>query len=86
MSTMASTTTSTAPVPPEVLAKPAARALSEALGYSVLSIEDFRGDLAITVERKAWVEAARRLGLHAVWVNRRGTCWPAFASAWTTST
>ncbi|MGD8207928.1 MAG: HAD family hydrolase [Thiohalocapsa sp.] len=23
------------------------------------------------------VEAARRLGLHAVWVNRRGACWPA---------
>ncbi len=61
MSTMASPTTNPAPVSPEVLAKPAARVLSEALGDNVLSIEDFRGDLAITVERKAWVEAARLL-------------------------
>ena len=58
---MASVTTSTVPIPPEVLAKPAARVLSESLGDNVLSIEDFRGDLAITVERKAWVEAARLL-------------------------
>jgi NADH-quinone oxidoreductase subunit C/D len=61
MSTMASVTTNAAPTPPEVLARPAARALSTALGDNVLSIEDFRGDLAITVERKAWVEAARLL-------------------------
>ena len=41
---MASTpTTNTAPASPEVLAKPAARALKETLGDSVLSIEDFRG-------------------------------------------
>jgi NADH-quinone oxidoreductase subunit C/D len=43
------------------MAKPAARVLSEALGDKVLSIEDFRGDLAIAVERKAWVEAVRLL-------------------------
>jgi NADH:ubiquinone oxidoreductase subunit C len=58
MSTMASVTSA---VPPEVLAKPAARVLSEALGDNLLSIEDFRGDLAVTVERRAWVEAARLL-------------------------
>jgi NADH-quinone oxidoreductase subunit C/D len=61
---MASVTTNTAPVAPEIMAKPAARVLKEALGDRVLSIEDFRGDLAITVERKAWVEAARQLRDH----------------------
>ena len=58
---MASTT---AAAPPEVLAKPAARLLSEALGERVLAISDFRGDLAITVARGAWVEAARLLKDH----------------------
>jgi tetratricopeptide (TPR) repeat protein len=53
---MASTT---AAAPPEVLAKPAARILSEALGERVLAVSDFRGDLAITVERRAWAEAAQ---------------------------
>ena len=48
-------------VAPDLLAKPAARILSEALGDRVLSITDFRGDLAITVRRQAWVEAARLL-------------------------
>jgi NADH-quinone oxidoreductase subunit C/D len=64
MPTMASVTTTTAPVPPEVLAKPAARVLSESLGDNVLGIADFRGDLAVTVERKAWVEATRLLRDH----------------------
>ena len=50
--------------PPEVLAKPAARVLSEALGERVLGVTDFRGDLAITVDRRAWVEAARLLRDH----------------------
>jgi NADH-quinone oxidoreductase subunit C/D len=59
---MASTT---AAAPPEVLAKPAARLLSEMLGDRVLAISDFRGDLAITVARSAWVEAARLLKDHA---------------------
>jgi NADH-quinone oxidoreductase subunit C/D len=54
----------TAVAPPEVLAKPAARVLSEALGERVLAISDFRGDLAITVARSAWVEAARLLKDH----------------------
>ncbi len=49
---------------PEVLARPAARALKEALGDRILTIEEFRGDLTITVERKVWVEAARRLRDH----------------------
>jgi NADH-quinone oxidoreductase subunit C/D len=50
--------------PPEVLAKPAARLLSEALGDRLVGITDFRGDLAITVKREAWVEAARLLRDH----------------------
>jgi NADH-quinone oxidoreductase subunit C/D len=53
-----------APAAPEVLAKPAARVLSEALGERVLALSDFRGDLAITVTRGAWVEAARLLKHH----------------------
>ena len=55
---------STAVAPPEVLAKPAARILSEKLGDRVLAISDFRGDLAISVTRGAWVEAARLLRDH----------------------
>jgi len=58
---MASTT---AAAPPAVLAKPAARVLSETLGERVLAISDFRGDLAVTVARGAWVEAARLLKDH----------------------
>src|SRR5512147_2894861 len=49
---------------PAVLAKPAARVLSEALGERVLGISDWRGDLTISVDRKAWVEAARLLRDH----------------------
>jgi len=56
---------STAAAPPDVLTKPAARLLSEALGDRLLGIADFRGDLAITVKRQAWVEAARLLRDHA---------------------
>jgi len=56
---------SAAPVAsPEVLAKPAARVLAEALGPGVLGVSDYRGDLAITVERRAWVEAAGLLRDH----------------------
>ena len=54
----------TALAPPEVLAKPAARILTEALGDRVLRVSDFRGDLAISVTRGAWVEAARLLKDH----------------------
>jgi NADH-quinone oxidoreductase subunit C/D len=53
-----------AAVTPEVLAKPGARLLAEALGDRLLSATDFRGDLAITVDRQAWVEAARMLRDH----------------------
>jgi NADH-quinone oxidoreductase subunit C/D len=53
-----------AAVTPEVLAKPGARLLAEALGDRLLSATDFRGDLAITVDRRAWVEAARMLRDH----------------------
>jgi NADH-quinone oxidoreductase subunit C/D len=55
---------STTAAPPDVLAKPAARVLSQALGDRLLGITDFRGDLAITVKREAWVEAARLLRDH----------------------
>jgi NADH-quinone oxidoreductase subunit C/D len=64
MTSVTTNTDSAPPVPPEVLAKPTARVLRDALGDRVLSIEDFRGDLAITVERKGWVEAARLLRDH----------------------
>src|SRR5262245_1169799 len=43
---------------------PAARVLRSELGAHVRSIEDFRGDLAITVERDAWVRAASLLRDH----------------------
>jgi NADH-quinone oxidoreductase subunit C/D len=64
---MASATTNTnsaPPVPPEILARPPARVLSETLGDNVLAVDDFRGDLSITVDRKAWVEAVRQLRDH----------------------
>lgn len=41
--------------------KPAARILRRALGDNVLAAGDWRGDLTITVARKAWTEAARIL-------------------------
>jgi len=40
---------------------PAARILSDRLKDQVLRIEEFRGDLALTVSPKAWVDAARLL-------------------------
>jgi hypothetical protein len=43
---------------------PAARVLTERLGSQVLKVDDFRGDLAITVDRRAWVEAVRMLRDH----------------------
>jgi NADH-quinone oxidoreductase subunit C/D len=49
---------------PEVLAKPAARLLSAALGDRLLGLANFRGDLAIAVKREAWVDAARLLRDH----------------------
>src|SRR5437016_4297367 len=44
--------------------KPAARILSQQLGDQVLRVEDWRGDLAITVSAKAWVQAATTLCNH----------------------
>src|SRR5438876_1149456 len=43
---------------------PAARLLREQLGDKVRGVDDFRGDLAITVAREAWVEAATLLRNH----------------------
>ena len=55
--------TQTSPSPAEV-SSPVARALKEALGAEVLKVEDFRGDLAITVTPAAWVRAATLLKTH----------------------
>jgi NADH-quinone oxidoreductase subunit C/D len=46
------------------LDKPAARVLAQALGEAVRRVDDFRGDLAVTVAPAAWVEAARLLRDH----------------------
>ena len=43
----------------QALAKPAYRILAEKFGEKVLRATDYRGDLAITVDRSAWKEAAR---------------------------
>jgi NADH-quinone oxidoreductase subunit C/D len=59
---MASATETTAP--PAGTASPTVRILKEALGDKVRSIQEFRGDLAITVDRRAWVEAATLLRTH----------------------
>ena len=53
--------TETAPPPPSPPVggnNPAARVLTERLGGRVLEVDDFRGDLAITVDRRVWVDAA----------------------------
>ncbi len=50
--------------PHELLARPTVRVLHEALGERVLGVADFRGDLAISVARSAWVEAVRLLRDH----------------------
>ena len=59
---MASTTE--APAPPAGAASPAVRVLRDELGDDVLKVEEFRGDLAVTVSRKAWVRAATLLRDH----------------------
>src|SRR5688572_26489773 len=46
------------------LDKAAARVLGQALGQRVRRVDDFRGDLAITVAPAAWVEAATLLRDH----------------------
>jgi NADH-quinone oxidoreductase subunit C/D len=52
------------PTPPVGGNNPAARVLTERLGRQVLAVSDFRGDLAITVDRRVWVEAVRLLRDH----------------------
>src|SRR5207245_10044875 len=54
------TATETPPAPAEATS-PVARVLKEALGADVLKVEEFRGDLAITVAPSAWVRAATLL-------------------------
>src|SRR5688572_10151814 len=64
---MASTTeVAPPPTPPTGTTKPAARVLMERLGARVEKIDDWRGDLAITVDRSAWVEACTILRDHPV--------------------
>jgi NADH-quinone oxidoreductase subunit C/D len=53
-----------APAPPAGTLSPTVRVLREALGPDVVSALEFRGDLAITVSRKAWVKAAALLRDH----------------------
>jgi NADH-quinone oxidoreductase subunit C/D len=50
--------------PPAGQTSPTARVLTEKLGAGVRKVEEFRGDLAITVARDSWVEAARTLRDH----------------------
>jgi len=50
--------------PPAGISSPAVRLLRENLGDQVLEVEEFRGDLAITVARKAWVKAVQLLRDH----------------------
>ncbi len=61
---MASATEVAPPTPPAGTSNPAARLLVERLPGKVRKVDDWRGDLAITVERSAWVEAARLLKEH----------------------
>jgi len=62
---MASTTEiAPPPTPPTGNNTPAARVLMERLGAKVKRIDDWRGDLSITVERSAWVEACTLLRDH----------------------
>ncbi|MCM2255546.1 MAG: NADH dehydrogenase (quinone) subunit D [Vicinamibacteria bacterium] len=49
---------------PALLEQPAVRVLSEALGENLLAATDFRGEIAITVERKAWYKAVSLLRDH----------------------
>ncbi len=59
---MASATETT--TPPAGVSSPTVRVLREALGDQVLRVDEFRGDLALTVSRKAWVQAATLLRSH----------------------
>jgi NADH-quinone oxidoreductase subunit C/D len=61
---MASTEVAAPPTPPATTSNPAARVLIERLGPRVTQVGDWRGDLSITVDRKAWVEALTLLRDH----------------------
>jgi len=62
---MASTTeVAPPPTPPTGTTNPAARVLLDRLGTRVKKIDDWRGDLSITVDRAAWVEACTLLRDH----------------------
>src|SRR5262245_37954465 len=52
------------PAPPAGVSSPTVRVLKEVLGDRVRRVEEFRGDLALTVDRRAWVEAATLLRSH----------------------
>ena len=56
--------TEVAAAPPAGIANPAVRVLRENLGDQVLKVEEFRGDLAITVSRKAWRKAVELVRGH----------------------
>src|SRR5437016_6030707 len=53
-----------AAAPQTGLDKPAARILRAELGDQLLRVDDWRGDLVVTVSRKAWVQAATLLKNH----------------------
>jgi NADH-quinone oxidoreductase subunit C/D len=61
---MASATVTETRQPPIGTTSPTLRLLKEALGQRVRRADEFRGDLAITVDRGAWVEAATLLRDH----------------------
>ena len=61
---MASALDTATTTPPAGTTSPAVRVLRENLGDQVLRTDEFRGDLAITVSRKAWVQAATLLRNH----------------------
>jgi NADH-quinone oxidoreductase subunit C/D len=50
--------------PPADVASPTVRVLREALGDRLLRVAEYRGDLSVTVSRKAWVQAATLLRSH----------------------
>src|SRR5688572_26820646 len=58
---MASADVAALPAVPTTTKNPAARVLLDRLGARVRKVDDWRGDLAITVDREVWVEAARLL-------------------------
>jgi NADH-quinone oxidoreductase subunit C/D len=56
--------TAETPATAALASRPTVRVLTEALGLKLLKIDDWRGDLTITVRRDAWVQAATLLKTH----------------------